>query len=354
MKKYLVLTASYWSWHNAAAQWINNYLEQKWKEIKILDMTELLKKWWYNSKKFYAFSEKFPIVWDTTFNMLDKQITNEILNVIFKSIYQKHFNELMDEFHPDYVICTFPNWPIFLNNYINFRRKYFKTAVIITDAIEIWTPWHFWNENVDNFFVIDENTKKVFKKKFKHKKNNVNISFFPIEKKYFHDKNTINNKHIGLLLTWLKVDFASSLLSKLKKEDFYEKIKIIKWRNLKLFIKLKEKFKDNRFEFIDYINLKEELKNIDIFITKPGWALMCECIAQDVPIIAPSFTPGQEEWNISLLETENIWYFENDIKKIIFSLKYTDFTRMLPNFKKIKKVDSIEYIINKLESKKNK
>lgn len=65
-------------------------------------------------------------------------------------------------------------------------------------------------------------------------------------------------------------------------------------------------FHDTRFCFTEFIDIKNELKNIDIFISKPGGALMCECIAQDVPIISPSFTPGQEEGNIKLMQIENI------------------------------------------------
>lgn len=57
--------------------------------------------------------------------------------MIFKSIYQKKFNKFVDNYLPDYIICTFPNWPIFINNYLLTRKKYFKTAEIITDAIEI-------------------------------------------------------------------------------------------------------------------------------------------------------------------------------------------------------------------------
>lgn len=89
-------------------------------------------------------------------------------------------------------------------------------------------PWYFSSDIIDNFFVLDKNTKSIFKKKFKHKKNNVNVSFFPIEEKYFIDKETIQNKHIMILLTGLKLDFITSLLQKLKEETFYDKIKIIK------------------------------------------------------------------------------------------------------------------------------
>lgn len=350
MKKYLILSASYWSWHNAAAWAIKNSLEKKWEKVEILDMTDLLKKWWDNSKKFYSLSEKIPFIWDATFTLLDQQFTNEILDIIFKSIYQNKFNQFLEECNPDYIICTFPNWPIFLNNYYKTHKKIAKIWVIITDAIEIWMPWHYSSDLIDYFFMIDENTKQIFKKKFKHRRNNLFVSFFPIEEKYFINKKSIQNKHIAILLTWLKAEFTAKLLNKLKEEEFYEKITIIKWRNEKLFDKIKNKVRNSKFEYIEFLDIKTELKNIDIFITKPGWALMCECIAQDVPLIAPSFIPGQEEWNIKLLEKENLWIYEDSAEKVVFFLKFLNWDKFLPNFHRIKNKDSVEFIIKKITS----
>lgn len=349
MKKYLILTASYWSWHNTAAEAIEKYLVNKWDNVDILDLTDLLKKWWDNSRKFYSLSEKMPFIWDATFTLLDQQFTNEILNIIFKSIYQKEFNDIVNNIKPDYIICTFPNWPIFINNYCNLYGKKFTTCSIITDAIEIWMPWYFCSWIIDYFFFIDENSKIYFRRKFKHKINNLNVSFFPIETKYFLDKSKIGNQNIAILLTWMKKDFVIKLLEWLKKEFFYKQILVIKWRNDKLFNKLKVKNNDSRFEYYDFISIKEELKNIDIFITKPGWAIMSECIAQDVPIIAPNYIPWQEEWNIKLIEIENLWIYEDKPEKIIFDLKYIDWNKFLPNFQNVKKSNSIESIIKTIE-----
>jgi len=64
-------------------------------------------------------------LWDATFNLLDQEFTNELLNLLFKSVYQKKFNEIISEFRPDYVICTFPNWPVFIRNYALKNKKTF-------------------------------------------------------------------------------------------------------------------------------------------------------------------------------------------------------------------------------------
>lgn len=351
IKKYLILTASYWSGHNAAKSAIKNYLEEKWDIVEVIDMVELLKKWWENSSKFYNLSQKIPILWDAAFNILDTEITNELLNLIFKSIYQKSFNCLIQKFNPDYVICTFPNWPIFLKNYLSKQEKTFRIWVIVTDAIEIWMPWFYWKEIVDEFFVIDKWTKEVFNQKFNHEFQNVNVSFFPIEEKYFTDKNEINNKKIWFLLTGLKKNFMDKILLNLENETFYEKVIICWGRNKKLFNQLKKTYLNYRFEYLDFPNLKELLKEIDIFVAKPGWAMICECIANDVPLISPSFIPGQEEWNIKLMEKSRVGFFVENPNNVLRIIKNSDFSEMINNFRDLKNKNSIKYIIDTLTSK---
>jgi processive 1,2-diacylglycerol beta-glucosyltransferase len=350
MKKYLILTASYWTGHNAAASAIKNHLEPLWHKIKTVDLTELLKKWWDNSRKFYAFTEKVPFIWDATFNLLDQEFTNEILDIIFKSIYQKKFNEIVMDFKPDFIICTFPNWPALIRNYCKVNKKTFKTWVVVTDAIEIWMPWYYWKEIIDSYFVIDKWTKEMFASKFNHLdwKDNVHVSFFPLEKEYFLDKKTVSNKKILILLTWIKSTFANKLLEKLDEEDFYEEILIIKWRKDTLYKALKQKNTNKKIRFTDFVKIKDILKDYDLFIAKPGWTIMCESIAQDVPLISPSYIPGQEEWNIKLMLKENVWIYESDAEKVIFYMKFLDWSKFIPNFHRVKKQNAIEFIIEKL------
>ncbi|MDD2487180.1 MAG: hypothetical protein PHS92_02340 [Candidatus Gracilibacteria bacterium] len=352
-KRFLILTASYGTGHNAAANTLKSYIEDRGDIFEKIDLTDLLKKGGDNSRKFYAFTEKVPFIWDATFNLLDQEFTNELLDIIFKSIYQKKFNEIVDSFNPDYIICTFPNWPAFIRNYCKTNEKTFRTAVIVTDSIEIGMPWYYGKEIIDDFFVIDKWSKEVFISKFINNdyKDNVHVSFFPLEEKYFTDKEIIGNKKILILLTGLKKTFCLKLFEQLKNEEFYDEILVIKGRNDSLYKIIKEKFESSNIRFTEFVKIKEILKDYDIFIAKPGGTIMCECIASDVPLISPSFIPGQEEGNIELITKENVGIYESNAEKIIYYLKFLDFSRFLPNFKKIKKVDSVKFIIDTIESK---
>lgn len=355
MQKYLILTASYWNWHNTAKDNIKAHLEEKWEQVQVIDLvTFLAHKWWRSARKFYEFSEKLPMMWDITFNVLGKEIVNDMIDLYCKSFSQKWFDKMLTDYNPDYIICTFPIWQYFIKNYIKKHKKTFKVWVVITDAIEVVTAWYYYSEKVvDYFFTIDEETKHSFIKRYDHKENNIFSSFFPIQEKHFVNKLTISNKRVYFLLFgWLGKEYAEKLINEIKNKNFFEEFVIIKWRNPELFDELKEKFGNHkRIKFEDYFDIKWNLKNIDIMITKPGWAIMSECIAADIFMFCPKFTPGQEEWNIKLIEKNKIWIFEQDAKRTAFLLEYLDFNKFLPNFYKLKNEKSIEFILEKMKWK---
>lgn len=351
MAKYLILSATYWSWHNAAKNAIIDFLDQTWNETMVLDLVKFMWKKWESSKKFYEFStEKIPFIWQITYFLFEIKLYQKLFWIYINLFYQKSFDKILQEYKPDYIINLFPDWIKFLKNYFLKFKKTSKTATIITDAINIWLPWYYWNEVIDQYFVIDKWSKDTFNKKFKHKRDNINVSFFPIEEKYFTNKINITNKKIIFILTGINKDFAVNFLGNLQKESFFEKIIICWWRNKTLFDLLKNNLSDTRFEFHDFPNIKETLKTIDIAIAKPGWAIMAECIANDVFLISPTFIPGQEEWNIKLLELSWVGFFEKNPEKIVSKIKENSFYKNLDNFKKIKRQDSVKYIIDSLKA----
>ena len=83
-----------------------------------------------------------PILWDMMFRVLDYEFPNDFLNFFFNITTQNLFNEYVDEYRPDVILCVFPLWPRFVENYVKKRRKYFQVGVVVTDAIEIGTGWY--------------------------------------------------------------------------------------------------------------------------------------------------------------------------------------------------------------------
>lgn len=348
-EKYLILTASYWSWHNSAKNAINNYLKNNNKEVIILDLVDFLSKNWKITQNFYSFaSEKIPLIWQISFIFLDTKFINLIIKKYLELFYSEKFNNFINEIKPHFIIWVYPIWQYFIWNYISSFNKNFSYGVFITDST-ISLPWYNKDKFIDKFFVIDSFTKNSLEEKIPNRKKDIINTFFPIEEKYFNDKVKLNNKKIFLLLTWLKSDFVINFLDNISNMDFYDEIVILKWRNENLYNKLKYSNKNNKFKFLDFINIKENLKNIDIFISKPGWALVSECIASSVFMIIPSYIKWQEDGNIKLLEDNKLWFYSKNIFFIKDFLKNWYKNIDMNNFSKIKNKFSIKNIIDNLK-----
>ncbi len=50
-----------------------------------------------------------------------------------------------------------------------------------------------------------------------------------------------------------------------------------------------------------------------------------------------------------MIEKYELWFFEKNVEKIFFKIKYIDFSRMIWNFKAVKKPDSIKIILENLD-----
>ena len=346
----LILTGSYGGGHNAAANSLKEYYQKKWYKVKIIDIIEHINKLLSKSTKaFYKVSsEEYPKIWKTFFNGTDYPIISRILYGIKDPIWQPKFNKIIKEYQPEQVISVFPFWNLWVKNYIKNIGHHFKRWILVTDAINIQSFWYVREKYVDNYFVIDEKSKEIFIKKFNFNPDKVKVSFFPFLREKFINKKNINSKKILILLTWLEKETIEYILENL---EWYN-ITIIKWRNENLYEEIKNKYQ-NKYNFIDFLPILDHLKDYGIMIWKPWWALTCECIATNTPLIVPSFFPWQEEWNKELLEDTETWIYENDPKKIVFMIKYLDWNKMLPNFKKVKKENSCEIIYKSLKYANN-
>lgn len=113
-------------------------------------------------------------------------------------------------------------------------------------------------------------TKEVFCKKFNHTRENVYVSFFPIEERFFLDKSEIFPEKILLLLSGMENKFAHDILERLILDEKIKKILIVRGRNKGLFDELKNSFTQPKIEFFEYLDIKANLKDVDILISKPG------------------------------------------------------------------------------------
>ncbi len=345
----LILTASYWSWHNAAALTLEKYYQRKGWQTKVVDLTDFANKIFVKltQKSYKIMSEDIPILWEKFFNLTDKVFLAKLIYSLKDPLWQAKFDELINNFSPDVVISVYPFWNLVVKGYKKKYKNNFRYGIVITDAINIQSFWYIDDDIVDRYFVIDDLTKEIVVEKFKVSPDKVVVSFFPILPEFFVDKRHIDKKKMMILLTALKKDFVFSILEYFKYKEI--EVKIVKWRNDKLYEKVKHKLGDvEKFAFYDFLDIKKELKNIWIMIAKAGWALTSECIATDTPMIVPYYIWGQEEGNVKLIYNYGLGFSDNNIDRVKFIYEYLNWDKLLENFKKVKKRNSCEIIYESL------
>ncbi len=351
MQRILILTASYWHWHNTAAYNLKIYWEQKGMEVKLVDLIDfawIFAKW--AKKLLITTSERAPFIRGKTFDLFDSHIARDLMFSIRPVVYQARFNNLLEAFKPDVVIITFPFWLWFLWKYFKKYDKTFRVGVMVTDSITIHQTRYLHKQLIDKRFVIDRYSKHVFLQKFKVAEDKVVVSFFPLLPNKFKDKTFITWKNILMLLSYTLdegyVRWVVELLQRIK----WLNLTIIKGRAPEMFEELKEDFKNMaNINFVDVIPLVDEFWLKDrIYIGKPGWATMSEAIATDTPMIVPAYYPGQEQGNLKLLEMVEVGFYIPDPALTYTFVKYLDWDKILPNFGKVKKKNSLEIIHNSL------
>lgn len=340
--KILLLSAPFWWWHNSAALNLKQYFEEKWYEVKVLQLTDYLDEVTKNiSLWFYKFaSEDYPKIWEKIFYFTDNQFLAKVFHASYNILSVNKFNKFIKDYLPNVIILTYPLRHSFVRQYIKKYWKNFFYWVVVTDSIKIQSFWYY-RKYVDRYYLIDEISKKVFINKFSESEEKVKVTFFPLHPSYFTDKEKINNNKVMILLTFLLKNYVEEILEFLKDREVY----IIAWRAKKLYYYLYEKYKNNKnFYFYEYIDIKSMLKDIWLFIWKAWGAVTCECIANDVPIIVPRYFYWQEEWNVELIKYYNLWLVSEDPYIFKNAYLFYDWNKFIPNFKKVKKNNSCDLI----------
>ena len=343
-EKWLLLSGSYGGGHDAARDALAEVLAADGCEVRTADMAELYGKGGAaGSKRFFELSQRVPVLWDGTFELLDTRLANAALELLVKSFPHGAFDRLVDGYAPDFVVATFPHWQVFLKDYAQRKGKSFKAGVVVTDAGEVAMPWYYGSRAVDRYFSIDEGTAKFLAKKTRGKIP-CQATFFPLADRYFTDKDGTPSGTAALLLTGVPGAFCEAFVRAAGAAPEIKKLVVVCGREPRLFKKLKRKAAA-KVEFHEWWDVKARLKDVDVFVGKAGGALTCECVAQDVPLLVPSFIPGQEEGNVALLTAHGVGVYEPDPLRACVLARFLDVRKMLPNFRALKKRGSARAVV---------
>lgn len=371
MKKILIFYASYGGGHLSAANSINQYINDNFKdyETKLVDCMLYVNKP-FNKISTTAYKEmakKFPWAWGEVYSHSQQGPLAHISNTSNKLMARKLF-KLFEEYKPDVVISTHP----FGSQMVSYlKRKSLincKLATIMTDFAP-HMQWLVGNEYVDYFFVAHEKMRQELINYNGIPENKIFATGIPLSNRFLKhfDKDKIKEnfgldpkkkvilffgggefglgreKTIKILRSFIRncIDYQIVAISG-KNEKMHEEFSnLVESENASGFVKV-----------LGFTNQVPELMSIsDLVVTKPGGLTTTESLASGLPIVVINPIPGQEEENAEFLENSGVavWIKKKDNYEKIISELLSDnakLKQMKLNTKLLAKKNSTRDICN--------
>ena len=161
MKRILILTAGFGEGHNSAARGVRAGLARVAPKIEV-ELRDLFPETFgaFNEivrRTYLALINRWPKAWGYVYNWLDQKKDFDKRFQRFRGL-KKNLGRLLDRFHPDVVVSTFPPYPYLLQQILGSERRC-KNVAVITDSITVNAIWY--RSPADYFIVANEQSAAV-------------------------------------------------------------------------------------------------------------------------------------------------------------------------------------------------
>ena len=342
MEKILIIYASYGGGHLSAAKSMQSYINKYYpnKETELIDCMKYVNKSFekLSTAAYREMAKKAPWVWGKIY---DKSQKGPLAHISSRSntILAIKLLKLLREKKPSLIISTHP-FSSQMCTYLKRKGKIdAKIATILTDFAP-HDQWLVGKEYTDYFFVANGKMESYLISQGIDKAK-VFTTGIPLSNKFLEDYNKQKimddfNLVFGkqTILFFAGGEFG---LSKNQTIDTFECL-VNNFNNIQVIAiagkneKIKKHFEEivkkaNKLDCIKVLPFTDKVPELmaisDLVITKPGGLTITESLASNLPIVAISPIPGQEEENAEFLEENGvaIWIRKNDNpKEILFNL----------------------------------
>lgn len=344
--KILIFYASYGGGHLKAAESINEYILNNYKdkniEVELIDCMKYVNKAIekMTTAAYREMAKKMPWAWGKIYNDSQKGPLAHISSRSNKIMAIKLLR-LLREKQPDLIISTHP-FGSQMCSYLKRKKKInAKIATILTDFAP-HSQWLVGSDYTDYFFVAHDKMKSYLLSQ-NIDENKIFVTGIPLSNKFLckYNRNDVlknfelkDNKfnilffgggEFGLGKT-RTVEIFEEFTKFAKSKDF--QVIGIAGKNEKMKSAFENIVRENNCEenvkVLEFTNKVPELMSIsDLVVTKPGGMTTTESLASELPMIIINPIPGQEVENAEFLESKNIAIWlrkEDDINDILTKL----------------------------------
>lgn len=344
--KILIFYASYGGGHLKAAESINEYILNNYKdkniEVELIDCMKYVNKAIekMTTAAYREMAKKMPWAWGKIYNDSQKGPLAHISSRSNKIMAIKLLR-LLREKQPDLIISTHP-FGSQMCSYLKRKKKInAKIATILTDFAP-HSQWLVGSDYTDYFFVAHDKMKSYLLSQ-NIAENKIFVTGIPLSNKFLckYDRNDIlknfelkDNKfnilffgggEFGLGKT-RTVEIFEEFTKFAKSRDF--QVIGIAGKNEKMKLAFENIVRENNCEenvkVLEFTNKVPELMSIsNLVVTKPGGMTTTESLASELPMIIINPIPGQEVENAEFLESKNIAIWlrrDNNVNEVLTNL----------------------------------
>jgi processive 1,2-diacylglycerol beta-glucosyltransferase len=307
VKRILILTAGFGEGHNSAARGVRAGLARVAPKVEV-ELRDLF------PETFGAFNEivrrsyltlinRWPKAWGYVYNWLDRKKDFDKRFQRFRGL-KKNLGRLLDRFHPDVIVSTFPPYPYLLQQILGDDRRC-KNVAVVTDSITVNAIWY--RSPADYFIVANEQSAAVVRNGGVPPEK-IKVFGFPVSPRFADfTKDRQSPAEVTPRVLYLinaGTQRAPALVRKLLELDIQLTVTVGRDETLRRAV---EKAAADRK--IDIFGWTDELPRLlcenHVLIGKAGGATVQETIAAGCPMIINHIVSGQEEGNARLIFETN-------------------------------------------------
>lgn len=326
LPRILILTASFGDGHNSAARHLAEALTEE-AEVKVADPCHLgsPKVNTFLSKAYREITTYIPRLWSLIYESTDRQDFSKPL--FFLKDTEAAVGNLLREFRPDLVICTYPVYPYQLERHFkNLTRV--PVVTVVTDSMNVNAAW---TRAPSDFFLVTDPATQSSVLNSGVPPNKIIVTGFPVSPRF----ETLHATSSGDSTKPFRVLYFPTSRSPhvrrivkavLETPDLHAEITIVLGRNLRRLYRRAKEMKD---AYPGRVHLKGWTKKVPellcshhLIIGKAGGATVHEAIAARCPMLVHHIVPGQEEGNIELLEKLGIGSLATEAHQISEALHH--------------------------------
>jgi len=305
----LIVTAAFGEGHNSAARNLALALDAQGAITRVSDpcvrgapiLTEIV------SRGYRFVTTRLPKVWEMIYRSTDRCDFNHRHTKVMRAI-EKDLGLLIDEFHPDAVVSTYPLYPYFMKRIPQGIGSKLPIFTVVTDSIEINAAW--LRAPSDFWLVTDALTKDAVVEKGLPAEQVVDTGFSvnPLFSQLAHLKadDAVSPFRVLYFPTAQK-SLVTSHGKALLESSPDVTLTIVMGRNVRRLYHRAKKLKDaypGRVKLIGWTRrVPQLLSRHHMVVGKAGGATVHEAIAACCPMLIHHLVPGQEEGNLSLLKS---------------------------------------------------